>query len=343
MAVASNAAFALPNIGVSPALRAHAGRLAAAQEMPKDVSDARLSSGSSGLMASALAVAGAVAAAAGLRRSQRAQRRGVTCKASYSSGFCSSGSGFYGAPVATAFGGIVQCEPAVEDCAAGVAGLGMRNQQWVVTHKGFDGHKGKIFDSRRRESRRRGEELFRHDVDNFELTTKNLVEAPGAARKKIMRGRGKYGSHGRSCGYGYRGVRAKRGRRTVNPGHSGHGWALHKKTPKLGKALYDSMKPEPYTLVSTHVLDMCEDNDEVDFDEMVVRGLPVKRDYRWDRVKIVDEEKTEFSTKNLTVFAHAFQPSAREKIEDLGGRCIRLHPVANIPIDESYQPAKATA
>eukprot|EP00929_Paragymnodinium_shiwhaense_P026748 TRINITY_DN15828_c0_g2_i1.p4 TRINITY_DN15828_c0_g2~~TRINITY_DN15828_c0_g2_i1.p4 ORF type:complete len:161 (+),score=27.43 TRINITY_DN15828_c0_g2_i1:47-484(+) len=145
MAVVSSAAFVLPNLAAtatsSPALWAHhAGRPAAGQELPvKGVADAR-HSGPSGLMATALAIAGAVVAAAVRRGSQRSPRSGVACQASYSSGFCSSGSGFYGAPVATAFGGIVQCEP-VDDCV-GVAGMGMRNQQWTVTHKGFDGHKG---------------------------------------------------------------------------------------------------------------------------------------------------------------------------------------------------------
>ena len=39
-----------------------------------------------------------------------------------------------------------------------------------------------------------------HDTDNFEFCVHNLIHAPGALKKKIVRGRGKYGHHGRTCG-----------------------------------------------------------------------------------------------------------------------------------------------
>merc|ERR1712050_551355 len=84
---------------------------------------------------------------------------------------------------------------------SGAAGLGMKAQVWWIQNNGFDGRPVKIFDSRRRESRRRGEELYLHDVDNFQLTSQNLKPAPGSRKKKIRRGRGKYGHHGRTCGF----------------------------------------------------------------------------------------------------------------------------------------------
>merc|ERR1712050_322513 len=115
---------------------------------------------------------------------------------------------------------------------SGAAGLGMKAQVWWIQNNGFDGRSGKIFDSRRRESRRRGEELYLHDVDNFELTSQNLCPAPGSRKRKIRRGRGKYGSHGRTCGYGQKGA-LSRGRRKINPGYEGGGKPLHITTPKL--------------------------------------------------------------------------------------------------------------
>ena len=39
-----------------------------------------------------------------------------------------------------------------------------------------------------------------HDTDTFEFCVHNLIHAPGALKKKIVRGRGKYGHHGRTCG-----------------------------------------------------------------------------------------------------------------------------------------------
>lgn len=87
-----------------------------------------------------------------------------------------------------------------------------------------------------------------HDTDNFELCVHNLIAAPGTAKKKVIRGRGKYGHHGRTCGaklripavlwslwrldsghgssaFATRGYGTtkngahKRGRRTLNPGY----------------------------------------------------------------------------------------------------------------------------
>merc|ERR1719231_164317 len=99
------------------------------------------------------------------------------------------------------------------------------------------------------------------------------------------------------------------------------------------------MKPDMYTPISLRILDMCEDGEEVDHQDLFVRGFPVTRQKKYTRIKIKGKEGDMFTTKNLTVFAHAFEPVAREKIESLGGRCIRLHEVANIPVDESFQPA----
>merc|ERR1712008_345570 len=100
--------------------------------------------------------------------------------------FGSSGSGFLGSSQ-TAF----SVTPEVQDTSSrnGAAGLNMKGTVWWITNNGFDGRGGKIFDSRRRESRRRGEELFRHDVDNFELTLRNLIRAPGQRKFKVRRGR----------------------------------------------------------------------------------------------------------------------------------------------------------
>lgn len=95
------------------------------------------------------------------------------------------------------------------------------------------------------------------------------------------------------------------------------------------------MKADPYTPVDLKVLNMCEDNDEVDYMELFVRGLPVKRMHKFDKVRIKGKDADVFDVKNLTVYAHAFDPPAREKIEMNGGRCIRLTAVGNLPIDEN--------
>lgn len=257
--------------------------------------------------------------------------------------FCSSTSGFLGSPAISSFAVVPVGAPAAQaPQSQGVAGMEMKNQVWWIKNTGFDGRGGKIFDWRRRESRRRGEELFRHDVDNFELNMHNLIAAPGSAKKKVVRGRGKYGSHGRTCGYGNGGAH-KRGRRTLNPGYEGGVKPLHIKTPILTKAQQDSMKRDPFTPVYLETLNMCDDGDEVDYMDLFMRGLPVQRQYKFDRIKIKGTDTDEFDVKNLTVYAHAFEPPAREKIEKNGGRCVRLHEWSNLPLDEGAIRVSATS
>merc|ERR1712056_79221 len=80
----------------------------------------------------------------------------------------------------------------------------------------------------------------------------------------------------------------------------------------------------------------CMDGEEVDYNDLLIRGFRVRKiDKPWHRrIKIRGDEKDEFTVKNLTVYAHAFEPPAREKIEANGGRCVRLHEWAGIPIAE---------
>ncbi|CAE8591529.1 unnamed protein product [Polarella glacialis] len=274
-------------------------------------------------------------------------RRGRRSSAAARNAFSSSSSGFMGSSCAsTSLTSSSWATPACQDddpyqaaASSGLRSMEMKAQVWWIRNNGFDGPaKGgaKIFDSRRRESRRRGEELFRHDVDNFELCIHNLIPAPGSRKKRIIRGRGKYGHHGRTCGWGKTSVGAKkRGRRTINPGYEGGQFPLHITTPILSKEDRDSMKQDPFTPISLKVLNMCEDGDEVDFMELVTRGFPLKKYRKFDRVKVKGTDKDVFEVKNLTVYAHAFEPPAREKIEKNGGRCIRLSEFGNLPVDEN--------
>merc|ERR1719382_1912697 len=95
------------------------------------------------------------------------------------------------------------------------------------------------------------------------------------------------------------------------------------------------MKREEYTDVKLSVLNQCHDGDQVDYQDLLMRGLRVRKvDRPWHkRIKIRAHERDKFTVKNLTVYAHAFEPPAKEKIEALGGRCVRLHDWTSLPID----------
>jgi len=288
--------------------------------------------------ASALALGSRLLAKDGARR--RARAGACTLKA-----LGSSGSGFMGCPTASSSIVVMPTHgpAAVDDYSSrnGAGGMGMRNQVWWITGQTQDNRPaGQVFDWPRRESRRRGEELFRHDVDNFELTLKNLIKAPGSNKKKIRRGRGKYGNYGRSCGYGQKGAKT-RGRRYINPGYEGGRAPLHIVTPKLLPEHKAMMKVDPYTWISLKDLNMCEDGEEVDYQDLFMRGIPVRKNNKYQKIRVKGEDTDEFTVKNLTVYAHAFEPPAREKIEALGGRCVRLHDWTSLPIDPEATKSNA--
>jgi len=289
----------------------------------KNGSYASTSGGFPGATATVLAALGCGLAASARKATK--QRRAASQRHCF---FGSSGSGFLGLPSEAAFG--VTAEVQETGSQNGAAGLNMRHQTWWLLNTGFDGRKGKIFDSRRRESRRRGEELFRHNPDNFELTLHNLVRAPGARKFKIRRGRGKYGHHGRTCGYGQMGAKS-RGRGTVPIWYEAGNVPLQKRIPKLSQEQMASMRPDPYTPITLAVLNCCDDGDEVDYMDLYIRGLPIKKTSKRDIYKVKGTEEDEFTVKNLTVYAHLFEPAAREKIELNGGRCIRLDETTNLP------------
>eukprot|EP00933_Yihiella_yeosuensis_P043093 TRINITY_DN3782_c0_g3_i2.p1 TRINITY_DN3782_c0_g3~~TRINITY_DN3782_c0_g3_i2.p1 ORF type:complete len:421 (+),score=91.31 TRINITY_DN3782_c0_g3_i2:85-1263(+) len=315
----------------------------------KPSGEAGESSTSTSVLCGAVAAAIAIGAASSSRDSARRSARASS--AAQCNAFGSSSSGFMGASCASTYITRIAATEAAptaptEDAFMatayqGVAGMAMKAQVWWHKNTGADGLKqggtpAGLFDRKRRESRRRGEELFRHDVDNFELTTRNLIPAPGSIKKKIKYGRSKYGQYGRTCGRGTTTNGAKkRGRRTLNPWYEGAATPLHLRSPKLTLEDRLSMRKDLYQNVSLSILNLLSDGDVVDYNELLVKGLPVARLSRkgFTKVKIIGRDEDELTVKDLVVYAHAFEPAAREKIEENGGKCIRLSELGGIPLD----------
>merc|ERR1712060_752490 len=107
----------------------------------------------------------------------------------------------------------------------------------------------------------------------------NLIPAPGSHKRKVVRGRGKYGHHGRTCGYGNGGIK-KRGRRHLNPWYEGGHQALAYRTPKLTQEQMKDMRTRKtgagYTPLFIKDLNKLEDGDEVEYMDLFVRGIKVK-------------------------------------------------------------------
>jgi large subunit ribosomal protein L15 len=156
-----------------------------------------------------------------------------------------------------------------------------------------------------------------------ELNLSNL--RPAQARKDRKRvGRGLGSGKGRYSGRGIKGQKSRAGSAKMPAGFEGGQMPLDMRAPKLrGNTSADAMPIGPFRTYSQPVnlrdLDrVFADGDTVDLDAMVAKGL--LKNTKTD-VKILGEGEL---TKKLSVTAHSFSASAKEKIESAGGSVTAL-------------------
>lgn len=136
----------------------------------------------------------------------------------------------------------------------------------------------------------------------------NLKPAPGSRRERKRVGRGRSGGGGKTCGRGQKGQKA-RGKTRL--GFEGGQMPLVRRVPKLGG--FTPRKRNVFAVVNVSELSRFEGG-VVDPAALAAAGL-IKKEQ--DRVKILGDGELSVS---VTVKAHAFTGSAREKIEAAGGR-----------------------
>jgi large subunit ribosomal protein L15 len=153
-----------------------------------------------------------------------------------------------------------------------------------------------------------------------EIGLHNLRPAPGSRHRKKRVGRGEGSGLGKTSGRGQKGAGARSGDKS-RPGAEGGQMPIHMRLRKLrGPHMKKSM---PFEKFRTHTqpvnlrdLDArFSDGDEVTPASLSGRGLATRRGIP---VKILGQGEL---SKKLTVSAHAFSKSAREKIEAAGGSC----------------------
>ena len=150
---------------------------------------------------------------------------------------------------------------------------------------------------------------------------------PGATKTRKRVGRGEGSGNGKTSGRGHKGQNARAGaKRKVN--HEGGQNPIHMRMRKLrGPHMKKSMPFERFRTRTqpVNVSDLETRFDagaEVTPESLKAAGLATRR----DPVKILG--KGDISTK-LTVRAHAFSATAKEKIESAGGTCEVIDPAAN--------------
>jgi large subunit ribosomal protein L15 len=148
----------------------------------------------------------------------------------------------------------------------------------------------------------------------------NLAPSPGSRRPRKRIGRGEGSGTGKTSGRGQKGAGSRSGsKRRAN--FEGGQMPIHMRMRKLrGPHMKKSMPFEPFRThtqpVNLDALDSRFDaGTEVTIELMKANGLGTRKD-----VPIKVLAKGELS-KALTVHAHGFSASARERIEAAGGTC----------------------
>ena len=145
------------------------------------------------------------------------------------------------------------------------------------------------------------------------MTTLNSLKPNiGSRKKKLRKGRGIAAGQGASCGFGMRGQKSRSGRPT-RPGFEGGQMPLYRRVPKLKH--FEIINQKSYSIINLSKLNDFKENDTVNIDSLVKKGLLYKPKYP---LKILGNGEIKVK---LNVEAHAFTKAAKEKIESLGGSC----------------------
>ncbi len=157
------------------------------------------------------------------------------------------------------------------------------------------------------------------DTDDFGLHT--LKPAPNSRKARKRVGRGEGSGTGKTSGRGQKGAGSRSGHRE-RPRFEGGQMPIHMRMRKLrGPHMKKSMPFEPFRTRTqpVNLSDLEQRFDagaEVSPGALRERGLATRRGVP---VKVLGRGDV---TKALTVHAHAFSSTAREKIEAAGGTCV---------------------
>lgn len=139
-----------------------------------------------------------------------------------------------------------------------------------------------------------------------------LGKDPGRTQSRKRRGRGQGSGLGKTSGHGHKGSQARSGRgKGYGSGFEGGQMPLIRRIPKRG---FTNIFRKEVIIVNLDVLENFEAGTTVDPDALKASGNVRSR------AKIVKILGNGELTRKLTVKAHRFSKSAREKIEAAGGK-----------------------
>ena len=137
-----------------------------------------------------------------------------------------------------------------------------------------------------------------------------LSPVPGSTQVGKRKGRGHGSGHGKTGGRGHKGQKARSGGK-VRTGFEGGQMPLVRRVPKRG---FNNIFAKPLTAVNVAVLNRFEDGAVVDAAALIEAGIISSCP---NGLKVLSNGNL---TKKITVKAAAFSESAKEKIEQAGGK-----------------------
>ncbi len=143
-------------------------------------------------------------------------------------------------------------------------------------------------------------------------------------RKRVGRGSGS--GRGKTCGRGHKGQGSRAGF-SLHPTFEGGQMPLVRRIPKRG--FHNRWAPSVAIINVGDLEERFEAGDDVNLETLRAKNLAKGR---FDLLKILGDGPL---TKKLTVAAHRFSKSAREKIEQAGGQAVVLS--AKAPIVKNKQ------
>ena len=137
-----------------------------------------------------------------------------------------------------------------------------------------------------------------------------LSPVPGSTQVGKRKGRGHGSGNGKTGGRGHKGQKARSGGK-VRAGFEGGQMPLVRRVPKRG---FNNVFAKPLTAVNLAVLNRFEDGAVVDAAALIEMGVISECP---NGLKVLSNGTL---TKKITVKAAAFSESAKEKIEQAGGK-----------------------
>jgi large subunit ribosomal protein L15 len=153
-----------------------------------------------------------------------------------------------------------------------------------------------------------------------EIGLHSLKPTKGSRHRKKRVGRGEGSGHGKTSGRGQKGAGSRSGSKS-NSAFEGGQMPIHMRMRKLrGPHMKKSM---PFEMFRTHTQPVnlrdlearFDDGAEITPDELQRRGLATRKGIP---IKVLGDGEL---SKRLTVHAHGFSSTARERIESAGGVC----------------------